>query len=82
MEVKTLKMTVYKITNDSITYDVMVVYRLPSARIIKSCDKIVSFIKHNVVNTKCELILIGNFIIIMDKLEDPDISHLQTFSVD
>ena len=72
-EFKTLEMAVYKIKHDSITYDLVVVYRLPSASVIKSCDEIASFIKNTVVNLKGELIVIGNFNIRMDKLEDPDI---------
>ena len=65
-------MVLYKIKHDSITYDLVVVYRLPSASIFKSCDEIASFIENNVVNLKDELIMIGDFNIRMDKLEDPD----------
>ena len=50
----------------------MVVYRLPSAGVIKSCDEITSFIKNNVVTLNSELIMIGNFNIRIDKPEDPD----------
>ena len=38
-------MVVYKIKHDSITYDLVVVYMLPSASIIDSCDEIASFVK-------------------------------------
>ena len=69
---KTLEMAVYKMKHDSMMYDLVVVYRLPSASIIKSCDEIASFIENDVVNLKGELIMIGNFNIRMDKLEDPD----------
>ena len=70
MEFKSLEMAVYKIKHDSMMYDLVVVYRLPSASIIESCDEIPSFIKNNVVNLKGELITIGNFNIRMDKLDD------------
>ena len=53
-------------------YDLVVVYRLPSSSIIKSCDEIASFIENNVVNLKGELITISDFNIRMDKPEDPD----------
>ena len=72
MGFKTLDMAVYKIKHDSITYDLVVLYRLPSASVIKSLDEIATFIKNNVVNLRGELIMIGNFNIRMDKLEDPD----------
>ena len=72
MEFKTLEMVMYKIKHDSIMYDLVVVYRLPSASIIELCDKIASFIKNNVVNLKGELIMIGNFNIRIDKPGNPD----------
>ena len=62
----------YKIKHDSITYDLVVVYRLPSASIIKLYDDIASFIENNVVNLKGELIMFGDFNIRMDKPEDLD----------
>ena len=71
VEFKTLEMAVYKIKHDSITYYLMVVYRLPSASVIKLCDEITSFIVNNVV-VKGELIINGNFNIRKDKQEDMD----------
>ena len=71
-EFKTLEMAVYKIKHDSIMYDLLVVYRLPSASVIESCDEIASFIENNVVNLKGELIMIGDSNTRMDKLEDLD----------
>ena len=65
-------MAVYSIKHDNITYDLVVVFRVTSTSVIESCNDIASIIENNVVNLKGELIMIGNFNITMDKLEDPD----------
>ena len=53
-EFNSMEKVVYKIKDNSIKYDLVVVYRLPSASIIESCDGIASFIENNVVNLKGE----------------------------